>query len=65
MTRLRLVIRGETHVMMLKAECADPRESLQSELVATLRAATKLGGRVELAPQASLRNDSKVIADER
>lgn len=51
--------------MTLKAECADPRESLQSELVATLRAATKLAGRVELAPQASLRNDSKVIANER
>src|SRR6266436_896074 len=65
--RLRLVVRreGETDVMTLKAECASPSEPLRTEVAATLRAVTKLGGLVDLVPAGSLQNDGKVIADER
>ncbi|WP_407169429.1 phenylacetate--CoA ligase family protein [Bradyrhizobium sp. ORS 111] len=65
--RLRLVVTraGETDAMTLKAECASPAEALHVELVATLRAVTKLGGAVELVGAGSLPNDGKVIADER
>ena len=51
--------------MTLKAETASPGETLQSELAASLRAVTKLGGNVELVAAGSLPNDGKVIADER
>jgi phenylacetate-CoA ligase len=51
--------------MTLKAETASPGETLQSELAATLRAVTKLGGNVELVGAGALPNDGKVIADER
>ena len=51
--------------MTLKAETAAPEDALQSELSATLRAVTKLGGNVELVAAASLPNDGKVISDER
>ena len=51
--------------MTLKAETASPGETLQSELAATLRAVTKLGGNVELVAAGVLPNDGKVIADER
>lgn len=65
--RLRLVVsrQGEADAMTLRAECADPGEALRSELAATLRAVTKLGGAVELSGLGSLPNDGKVIADER
>jgi len=65
--RLRLVVtrRDETDAMTLRAECATPNESLESDVTATLRSVTKLGGSVELARPGSLPNDGKVIADER
>src|SRR5712672_326334 len=65
--RLRLVVTrsGESDLMTLKAETAAPAETLQSELAATLRAVTKLGGNVELVGAGALPNDGKVIADER
>ena len=65
--RLRLVVTraGETDAMTLKPECASPTEALKSELAATLRAVTKLGGNVELVGAGSLPNDGKVIADQR
>ena len=65
--RVRLVVTraGESDVMTLKAECASPSESLQSEIATTLRAVVKLGGSVELVGAGSLPNDGKVIADER
>src|SRR5882672_2157307 len=65
--RLRLVVTrsGENDLMTLKAETAAPSETVQSELAATLRAVTKLGGNVELVGAGSLPNDGKVIADER
>src|SRR5262249_23519806 len=65
--RLRLVVTrsGESDLMMRRAETASAGEALQSELAATLRAVTKLGGNVELVAAGSLPNDGKVIADER
>jgi phenylacetate-CoA ligase len=65
--RLRLVVtrENETDVMTLRAECAEESEDLRSKLAATLRAVTKLGGKVELTAPGSLPNDGKVIADER
>jgi phenylacetate-CoA ligase len=65
--RLRLVVTrsGEADVMTLKAETAGASEAFQSELAATLRAVTKLGGRVELVEAGALPNDGKVISDER
>jgi phenylacetate-CoA ligase len=65
--RLRLVVSrsGESDLMTLKAETASPGETVRSELAASLRAVTKLGGTVELAPIGTLPNDGRVIADER
>jgi phenylacetate-CoA ligase len=65
--RLRLVVSrdGETDVMTLKAECANPDTRLREAVAATLRAVTRLGGGVDLVAVASLPNDGKVIADER
>jgi phenylacetate-CoA ligase len=65
--RLRLVVSrdGEADVMTLKAECANPGALLHEAVASTLRAATRLGGRVEIVSPASLPNDGKVIADER
>src|SRR3954449_7662516 len=62
--RLRLVVTrsGEADLMVLKAETAAASEALQSELVTSLRAVTKLGGNVELVATGSLPNDGKVIA---
>jgi phenylacetate-CoA ligase len=51
--------------MTLKVEADSAGAMLQSELAATLRAVTKLGGNVELVAAGSLPNDGKVIADER
>ncbi|SDF59214.1 phenylacetate-CoA ligase [Bradyrhizobium brasilense] len=63
--RLRLVVTraGEADAMTLRAECASAADALQSEVAATLRAVTKLGGTVELVGTGSLPNDGKVIAD--
>ncbi|MGJ4945811.1 phenylacetate--CoA ligase family protein [Bradyrhizobium sp. HKCCYLS1011] len=65
--RLRLVVSraGEADAMTLRAECASAGAALQTELAATLRSVTKLGGNVELVAKGSLPNDGKVIADER
>jgi phenylacetate-CoA ligase len=65
--RLRLVVTraGETDVMTLKAEAANPDTKLQQTVTATLRGVTKLNGSVELVPIGILLNDGKVIADER
>ena len=65
--RLRLVVTrvGETDVMTLKAEAADPDTTLREAVNATLRAVTKLSGTVDLVAIGSLPNDGKVIADER
>jgi phenylacetate-CoA ligase len=64
---LRLVIQreGEQDVMILRAETSAPSESLGNAVAATLAAATKLRGTVELVGPGSLPNDGKVIADER
>jgi phenylacetate-CoA ligase len=65
--RLRLVVSrsGESDVMTLKAESASLGGGLESEIAATLRTVTKLGGHVELVSAGSLPNDGKVIVDER
>jgi phenylacetate-CoA ligase len=65
--RLQLVVtrKAEADVMTLRAECAAPSEALSTELAATLRTVTKLGGAVELVGTGVLPNDGKVIVDER
>jgi phenylacetate-CoA ligase len=65
--RLRLVVtrKGETDVMTLKAETANPDTTLQESVSATLRSVTKLAGTVAWVAPQSLPNDGKVIADER
>lgn len=65
--RLRLVVsrEGEADVMTLKAETSAASPTLAEAVGATLRAVTKLGGKVELVATGSLPNDGKMIADER
>ncbi len=65
--RLRLVVtrEGETDVMTLHAETAEPGEGLAGAIGATLQSVTKLKGLVIFAAPGSLPNDGKVIADER
>jgi phenylacetate-CoA ligase len=65
--RLRLVVtrEGETDVMTLNAETAEPSEALSAAVGATLQTVAKLKGSVLLARLGSLPNDGKVIADER
>ncbi|MGX9393824.1 phenylacetate--CoA ligase family protein [Nitrobacteraceae bacterium UC4449_H16] len=65
--RLRLVVsrEGEADLMTLKAEAAAASPALVEAVGATLRAVTKLGGKVELVASGSLPNDGKAIADER
>jgi phenylacetate-CoA ligase len=65
--RLRLVVTrsNEQDVMTLKCECDSMSETLRDAVAASLRAATKLNGGVELMAPGSLPNDGKVIADER
>jgi phenylacetate-CoA ligase len=64
---LRLVIRraGEQDVMVLWAETASRTSELGEAVAATLQAATKLRGAVELVPPGTLPDDGRVIADER
>jgi phenylacetate-CoA ligase len=65
--RLRLVVTrdGETDVMTLKVEAANPDPALREAVNATLRSVTKLGGNVAWVAPQSLPNDGKAIADER
>ncbi|MCB8823052.1 phenylacetate--CoA ligase family protein [Microvirga rosea] len=65
--RLRLVVsrENETDIMTLKVETSGHDPGLSPVLAATLQDLTKLKGRVELVPPASLPNDGKVISDER
>jgi phenylacetate-CoA ligase len=65
--RLRLVVtrEGETDLMTLNAETAEPSEDLSAAVGATLQTIAKLKGSVVLAMPGSLPNDGKVIADER
>jgi phenylacetate-CoA ligase len=63
--RLRLVVArdGEADVMTLQAEAAQAPPGLLEAVAETLRAITKLGGRVALVAPGSLPNDGKVIDD--
>lgn len=65
--RLRLVVtrQGETDAMTLKVETAATSDALREEIATSLRAVTKLGGRIEFVSPGMLPNDGKVIADER
>ncbi|MCU0951792.1 MAG: AMP-binding protein, partial [Burkholderiaceae bacterium] len=65
--RLRLVVsrQDENDQMTLRAECAARGDALAAAVAETLRAITKLGGRVELVAPGSLPNDGKVIEDTR
>jgi phenylacetate-CoA ligase len=65
--RLRLVVgrEGETDVMTLRAEAAQPHDGLAQAVGDSLRAVTKLGGQIELVAPGTLANDGKVIEDQR
>lgn len=65
--RLRLVVTrdGENDVMTLRAEIQNSNQKLLQAVLRSLRAVTKLGGKIEWVPLASLPNDGKVISDER
>jgi phenylacetate-CoA ligase len=65
--RLRMVVTraGEQDVMTLMAECQPAPEGLAAAVAATLQAVTRLRGEVRLVEPGTLRNDGKVIADER
>ena len=65
--RVRLCVtrEAEQDVMTLAAECAVPAAGLKDAVTATLQAATKLKGRVELVAPGTLPNDGKIVADER
>jgi phenylacetate-CoA ligase len=65
--RLRLVVTREEEkdVVTLEAECTSPKQSLVSELTATLHSVTKLQGSVKLLAPGDLPNDGRVIADNR
>jgi phenylacetate-coenzyme A ligase PaaK-like adenylate-forming protein len=65
--RLRLVVtrEGDADTMVLKAECETQDQSFAQAVAETIKAVTKLKGRVELLAPGTLPNDGKVIADER
>jgi len=65
--RLRLVVTrdGESDAMTLQAESTSHDAALVGAIGDTLRALTKLGGRVQLVTPGSLPNDGKVIEDAR
>jgi phenylacetate-CoA ligase len=67
LVRGRLVVgRGdEADTMQLRAEAASAPEHLAAAVAETLRAVTKLGGRVELVAPGTLPDDGKVIDDTR
>jgi phenylacetate-CoA ligase len=64
---LRLVIRraDEQDIMILRAETASQAAGLSESVAASLQAATKLRGVVELVGPGTLPEDGRVIADER
>ena len=64
---LRLVIcrAGEQDAMILRAETDKQTAGLNKAVAASLQAATKLRGAVELVAPGSLPDDGRVIADER
>ena len=51
--------------MTLRAEATDCSDALITALGESVKAITKLTGRIELVAPGSLPNDGKVIADER
>ena len=65
--KLRLVItrENEQDVMTLRVEAGDRSDALVKAIGETVKAVTKLTGRIELVAPGSLPNDGKVIADER
>jgi phenylacetate-CoA ligase len=65
--RVRLVVTrvGESDAMTLRAESNVVDAGLERAIGESLRAVTKLGGRVELLAPGSLPNDGKVIEDAR
>jgi phenylacetate-CoA ligase len=65
--RVRLVVTrvGESDAMTLRAETPVVDAGLERAIGESLRAVTKLGGRVELLAPGSLPNDGKVIEDAR
>ena len=67
LARLRLVVsrQNEQDHMMLVAESSVIDPALARAVAASLLAATKLKGEVELVETGSLPNDGKIIADER
>lgn len=67
LSRLRLVVSRKNNGddMVLMAECATTDNALSQKVAETLQSQTKIRGRVELCPPASLPNDGKVISDER
>jgi len=67
LARVRLVVsrENEQDSMTLMAECARPAEGVGDAVAATLQAATKIRGTVQLVAPGTLPNDGKVIADER
>jgi len=67
LVRARLVVGriGEADTMLLRAEVAAAPEHLAAAVTETLRAVTKVGGRVELVARGALPDDGKVIEDTR
>ncbi|HEY4038751.1 MAG TPA: AMP-binding protein [Burkholderiaceae bacterium] len=67
LVRARLVVgrSGETDTMLLRAETEAAPEALAAAVGETLRAVTKLGGRIELVAPGALPDDGKVIEDNR
>ena len=65
--RLRLVITrdNDQDAMTLRAEATDCNDALVASLGESVKAITKLSGKIELVVPGSLPNDGKVIADER
>jgi phenylacetate-CoA ligase len=65
--RLRLVVtrQNEADAMTLRVESAEAPADLAAAIEASLSAATRLKGTVELVPPGTLPNDGKVISDER
>lgn len=65
--RLRLVVAraGETDAMALKVESSTHDAGLGERILESLRAVTKLGGKVEFVAPGTLPNDGKVIDDTR
>jgi phenylacetate-CoA ligase len=65
--RARLIVgrSEEGDTMLLRAEAATAPEGLAAAVAETLRAVTKVGGRVELVERGALPADGKVIEDAR